>query len=83
MSQEFSRRLAVERIGRPLDQVEHIELYSCCEHHLVPFGGNEVAHDMQELRGKILMDEQELQSGYPVWSSRQPAIRWNSSLIAA
>jgi hypothetical protein len=44
------------------------------EHHLVPPGSNKVPHDMEELCGKILVNEQELQSG---------ALRLVASLLTA
>jgi hypothetical protein len=37
----------------------------------MPVGSDQMTHDMQELAGVILVDEQESQSGNPVWPTQR------------
>jgi hypothetical protein len=59
------------------DPPDFIGVWFGNKHDLMPIGGDQMTCDVQELPGVVLMDEQELQSGYPVWSShraKRPAL---------
>src|SRR3954454_4414577 len=50
------------RIRHFVDTADLVWVRFADEHHLMSAGADEVPHDMQELRGKVLVNKQELQS---------------------